>query len=327
MIFNFAFNTTATVQSFFNSAGNPITVQPYQAVDTTLIHGDTSGVLQPIGSFLNILDKKKVKRFYIHRTFALGDILMLVPVVRALRRKGYDPYLRTTRWAMPVLRLLDIEAEAIENNKHPAEGEYGIMLDGTTEQDHSRPKLQGLHRIDIYFKALGIQKMPRNLDWSLDAKRLPRFEPSVGDYVAFQGRGSTYKKALSVGCIYHIKKEFTKRGISVILIGEKSYGILEFFAVIAKAKALITMDSSPLWISHFTKTPTVGLFGPTRANERITKHPLYPKKVKGIALNKEMGCESCFEAAKKCNDSMACLKVINPDKIFRLIYSEVEGWL
>jgi len=327
MIFNFALNATSTIRSFFSTAFDPITVEPYQAVDTTLIHGDTSDVLQPIGSFLNTLDKRKIKRFYMYRTFALGDILMLVPVVRALREQGYDPYLRTTRWALPVLDLLDIEADAIENNRHPPDGEYGIMLDGVVEQDHSRPKLQGLHRIDIYFKALGASRIPRNLDWSLDTEKLPEFETAKGNYIIFQGRGSTYKKHLSVECIHHIKEEFVKRGINIILIGGSNYGILKFFAMIAGAKALITMDSSPLWISHFTKTPTVGLFGPTRANERITKHPLYPKKVKGIALNKEINCESCFETGKRCNDSMACLKGISLNRVFDLIYSEVKEWL
>ena len=45
----------------------------------------------------------------------------------------------------------------------------------------------------------------------------------------------------------------------------------KFFSTIAKAKCLITMDSSPLWISHFTRTPVVVLFGPTRDSERLIR--------------------------------------------------------
>lgn len=326
MIFNFALNTSDTIQSFFNKALDPITVEPHQAVDTTMIHGDTSDVLTPVGSFLNVLDKKKIKRFYIHRTFALGDILMLVPVIRALRKYGYDPYLRTTRWAKTFLDLLNIEANVTEIHHHPIEGDYGIMLDGIVEQDHVRPILSGLHRVDTYFKALGMQKIPRKLDWSMDLKRLPKADPE-GDYVAFFPSGSTFRKQLPIETREWILKAFKEKDISVVQIGIGSeISIEKLFAAIAEAKCLVTMDSGPLWISHFTRTPVITLLGPTRASERLSRHPLYPRKAIGIALNEIINCESCFEAARKCEDRMDCLK-ISPEKIFELIYSEVKEWL
>lgn len=324
MIFDFALNTTSTIQSFITRDGEPITVYPHQALETLQIHGDMSDILTPIDSFLNCLDKRKIKRFCIIRTYAMGDILMLVPVIRALRKRGYDPFLRTFKSWRPVLDLLDIETGAIE---HPFRfDDWGINLDGTLEQDHFRPKLSKIHRIEIYFMALGMRKVPKKLDWRLNSEKLPKANVE-GDYICFQGRGSTVMKQLSLDSINCIKRGFEEKGIHVAMVGEgykRSIG--ELFALIAGAKILVTMDSAPLWISHFTKTPVVALLGPTRISERLTKHPLYPDRAVGVALNEEINCESCFESTKKCNGKMDCLKV-RSERIWELIYLEVEKWL
>ncbi len=323
MIFKFAFNKTSVIQSFFISTVNPLTIQPHQAVEVSQIHGDFPNILQPIDSFINYLDIKNVKRFYIYRTFALGDILMLVPVIRALRERGYDPYLKTIKWAKPVLDLLGIES-TILRSRNPEEHEYGIMMDGLVEQDHMRPKLSKIHRVDIYFKALGLEKIPKTLDWGIDLTKLP---PSglKGKYVVLQTAGSTVKKRLSNDVKKSLIKSFKRDGINVVTIGEgNALSLGKLFAVIAGAKCLITMDSGPLWISHFTKTPVVGIFGPTRPAERMIYHPLWPDKAVGIRLNDKMNppCESCFENSKKCGDRMDCLK-ISGERLYKLIHPHV----
>jgi len=316
VMFKFALNATSTIQSFFTSREiAPITVFPNQVLDVSQIHGETSSVLTPIDSFLNYLDQKKIKRFCICRSYAMGDILLLVPVIRALRKQGYDAYIRTTKAWKSVLDLLDIEMQITEHNTHP-EG-WGVNLDGILEQDHFRAELSEMHRCDIYAKALGMGKIKKS-DWSMDLKKLPEVNIE-GDYIAFQYQGSTKMKQLSTDTGNWIIKAFEEKGISVVQISEsKRMSAEKLFAVIAKAKLLITMDSSPNWIAHFTKTPTILLLGPTRASERITKHPLYPDKAVGIALNKEINCSSCFEQAQRCAGRIDCLK-LRPEKIFELI--------
>jgi len=285
LIFKIAFNGTSTIQSFFTSSSAcPLTVEPYQAVDVSQIHGDTSGTLLPINSFLDYLDIKGIKRFYIHRTFALGDILQLVPVVRALRKQGYDPYLKTIRWAKPILDLLDIESVMVTSRRYLSRGEYGIMMDWLVEQDHRRAELS--------------------------------------KYIALQTTGANSRKRLSFNTKNFMVKAFKKAGIPVVIIGEGNMMPLgQLFAVIAGAKCLVTMDSGPLWISHFTKTPVIAIFGPTRPAERLTYHPLWPEKAIGIRLNEKMDppCESCFENMKKCNGRVDCLK-ISGEQLYDLIH-------
>jgi len=325
VIFRFALNTTSTIQSFFTSREiAPITVFPNQALDVSEIYGETSGVLQPIDSFLDYLGKKKIKKFCICRSYAMGDLLLLVPVIRALRKQGYDVHIRTTKAWRSILDLLDIEMQITEHNTHPED--WGINLDGILEQDHFRAELQEMHRCDIYFKALGVKKIPKKLDWSLDFKKLPKVDVE-GDYIAFQYQGSTKMKQLSANTGNWIIKAFEEKGISVVQISEdKRMSVEKLFATIAKAKLLITMDSSPNWIAHFTKTPTILLLGPTRASERITKHPLYPKKAVSVALNKEINCPSCFEQTQRCENRVDCLQ-LEPEKIWDLIYPHIKRFL
>jgi len=326
VIFNFAINKTSTVQSFLSNQAIPLTVEPRQALDTSMIVGDFPEVLQPIGSFIDYLSKRKIKRFYITRTYALGDILMMVPVIRALRCHGFDPYSRVPAWAKPIADLLDIEAEVVTSHHHSKKGEYGILMDGVVEQDHSRIKLSVMHRVDIYFTALGFSKIPNKLDWSVDFKKLPKLNINT-DYIVLQTQGSTKMKQLSALATVSLIRFFEEKGISVVQIREdRNRSIEGLFALIAGAKVLVTMDSGPLWVSHMTRTPVVALLGPTRESERLIYHPLYPKKAVGVALNETIGCKSCFEDTRRCGDNMTCLK-IQPRKIFELIEPYVSRFM
>jgi len=320
VLFNFAINVSDTIQSFLSN-NDYVTIYPNQAVDISQIHGDTEDVLKPIGSFLDFLDKRGVKKFHIHRSYAAGDILILIPVIRALRKQGYSVYLRTSESWRSILDLLDVEMQSTEHGFEPTG--WGIDLDGTLEADHYRRELSVIHRCDIYSEALGMKKTEK-LDWSMNLKKLPETDVK-GNYVVFQYQGSTKMKQLSVDTANWIIKAFENMSIPVIRLGEdKRMSIEKMFALIANAKCLIAMDSAPLWCSHFTSTPTVALFGPTQPQQRIIYHPLYPEGMIGIRLNEYLDppCESCFEQARRCNERMDCLH-IRSEKIFELIKPHV----
>jgi len=82
------------------------------------------------------------------------------------------------------------------------------------------------------------------------------------------------------------------------------------------------MDSGPLWLSHFTETPVVVIFGPTNPDARLPYHPLYPEKVKAVETNKHINCKRCYEAAERCNHEFKCLH-IPADILFNNIYSKL----
>ena len=336
-LFKISLNVSDSSQGFYMENGEHVVVPPHTALDTAHMSGSYPSILHSLESFIEELKRREVKRFYIKRTFALGDVLMLVPVIRFLRHEGFRPYLYTQESFILPLRKLGIPTFNIKNSYQATD--YGIILDGTVEWDHVCSSFQKYHRVELYFETLGVKRFPKDLDWHSNLAVFPEVpEIPFDKYIVFQGQGSHRAKSLPRATIEALINQITKDGVPVVYIGDSiglnlereelvhlaffKYSILQLFSLIAKARCLITMDSAPLWIAHFTKTPTIGIFGPTDSRIRLKYHPLYPDGVHALQLNKRLGCKCCFEAAKDCNWKFQCLQV--PAKE---LYSDFSGFL
>jgi ADP-heptose:LPS heptosyltransferase len=327
-----AINYSGMTRIFYDTKGHPIQVDPNAVVTTDLLRGADS-VLRPISSFLGEMFQLDASRYYLRRQYSLGDVLMIAPVIRHLRKMGLDAIMRTSIKYLQIFNGLQIPTEVIERKLDFSVP--GIILDGTVERDHEIPRWHKKHRVHIYMEVLGLKERPREVDWSCDLKR---FGDPPGDffnkpYFVFQWAGSTYKKQLPEKTASYLIKKMTNEGMRIAVLGKLPKTVKEneavsiishqanmahLFPIIGKAQFLITMDSAPLWISHFVKVPTIALLGPSRPQERLSLHPLYPKHANAIQLNKEIGCPACFEQAKACSDSMKCLK-LEPQRLYELI--------
>lgn len=340
-IFKFGVNVTRSSQGYSSNYDNsPINIPPDCVVNTADLRNVTSAI-RLVPSVIDYWKKRGVKRFYLLRTFALGDILMLVPLVRYLRELGFDPYIKTVNRYFDILERLGIDHISFGFGPDGA----GIELDRTVERDHTYPEMQKYHRVQIYMLALGFNTFPKSLNWEYDKKSFPKLEDLKGfkfkkkDYVVFQGSGSTRAKSLPKVRIEGIIKALNNKGIKVIYIGNRielnldkpelvdvacgRYRFPQLFPVFEYAKAAIVMDSGPLWLSHFTETPIVVIFGPTSPNTRMQYHPLYPEKTRVVETNKYINCDPCFEAAKKCGHKFDCLH-IPLDILFDDLYPKLK---
>lgn len=323
-ILKFGLNLNSNSFTFYDRNSDPIRVASNCAVRLSAF-AKPSKYLTPIGSFVNQMKRRGIKKFYLERTSALGDVLMTVPVIRHLKAEGFEPYLRTSRRWLPILEKLEVETQAIELT---GALNFGILLDGTVELDHVSMKMRKYHRVEIFFKCLGMNT-PRELDWSSNFNKFPSVVDTPNPYVVFQGKGTTAKKWLPNATIQCLINRMNDKGINVVYVGNAigrtneciqvnrernklafmQYNLPQLFSLIAGAKCVVTMDSAPLWISHFTKTPAIAILGPTRAEQRISKHPLYPEGAAALKLYDLVNCEPCFEAAGKCNHKLHCLYV------------------
>jgi len=326
-IFNFGVNVSKCSQAFYTDYDNlPVNIAQDCAVDISDFRFLTKAI-QPVPSVINYWKDRGIKRIFLRRTFAMGDILMLVPIVRYLRKLGFDPYIKTVNRYFSILRQLNIDYSPIGFG--PDGG--GIELDKTVERDHSHSKLQKYHRIQIYMLALGFDSFPETLDWRYNEKNFPKLEELKGfkfkkkDYIVFQGSGSTKAKTLPKVRIESLINTLNENGIKVVYIGNSitlnldkpeltdmacvKYPFPQLFPLFKHAKAAVIMDSGPLWLSHFTETPIVVIFGPTSPETRLHYHPLFPKQVRAIETNNYINCSHCFEAAAKCNHRFDCLHI------------------
>jgi len=298
--------------------GSTVRVEPEGVIDTSLFN--SSSGLKPIENFLGEMDKLNKSKFFLYRSFSLGDVLTLVPV--------YD--------------RMNVNAE---DERHAREN-AGIYLDYVVEKDHYHPKLQKMHRTEIYSRAIGLPFKPKELDWNIDLSRFPEHSWEGKPYIIFQGRGAVDRRALQNDVIQELIWLMNLENIRVIYIGEQTTelskmkgiedrtkflfmegDIADLFSWIAGAKAVVSMDSAPIHVSYFTNTPVIAVLGPGRPQERLSLHPMYPEGAVGIRLNEEIGCESCFEQALQCNRKFSCIKDIKAERLYELMRKKLlEFW-
>jgi len=292
---------------------------------------------KPVKDIYAWLRKNFIQEFFLERTFSLGDLLLLIPVYRAFVRDGFRPYIRTRGQYVELLSKLEVSCESVDVHKTPETP--GVFLDYVVERDHTDPKLQKIHRTKIYHDFMGVPYIEKELDWGFKLENFPEVSWDDKPYIIFQGRDAVDRRGLSTTVIQDLIYFMNLEGVRVLYIGESlpmlkgiddltrfqfmNSTLPELFSWIAGAKMLITMDSSPLWISHYTNTPTVAILGPSRPEERLSLHPLYPEQANAIRLNTWINCESCFEQSQKCNHTFKCLKNVNTDVLYKELRKEL----
>jgi len=340
-MFKLAINKTGLGQIYkCRMNGSTVRVEPEGVIDTSLFN--SSSGLKPIENFLGEMDKLNKSKFFLYRSFSLGDVLTLVPVYRMLLNRGYEPYIRTKRTYLNLLDRMNVNAE---DERHAREN-AGIYLDYVVEKDHYHPKLQKMHRTEIYARVIGLPFKPKELDWNIDLSRFPEHSWEGKPYIIFQGRGAVDRRALQNDVIQELIWLMNLENIRVIYIGEQTTelskmkgiedrtkflfmegDIADLFSWIAGAKAVVSMDSAPIHVSYFTNTPVIAVLGPGRPQERLSLHPMYPEGAVGIRLNEEIGCESCFEQALQCNRKFSCIKDIKAERLYELMRKKLlEFW-
>lgn len=336
-LFDFRANYSDTILGFSSrfSPSQSINIAPNCAVDVSSIQsGANLSRLTPIEDFRSEILKKQFHSIYLQRTFSLGDVLLLIPIVRYLQKQfpNISFTVRTINKFFGLLRPMDVPVLSISGIGE-MDGALRWDLDWTVEKEHTNPRAQKVPRPNIYMKALTMPEAKwGELNWDCDMSRFPKMEFD-GDYIAFQGMGNAEIRGLPIRTIQYIIRRLNKQGIKVVYLGrpltlkvdEKMTRLQfmkstlpELFGWIGGAKAVISMDSSPLWISYFTKTPLIAILNATWPEKRIELHPLRPNRAVAISTAREIDCCPCFELAKKCNHKFYCRK-IHPKKLWGIM--------
>lgn len=314
-MFNLGINESRATKGFYNKTGDYIKVPPMGVFDFSLCSMPSS--FTPIKNFLDTMRNRNHQRFYIQRSFALGDVLTTVPAVRLLREAGWDATMRVADYHAPLMDLLQVPYTTTKSEVSTP----GLITDWIYERDLTDPRLGGLNRAVTAMKAIGIEP-PDEIEWTMDAERLPELPMKTEQpYVVMTGWGSGVRKRLPVATIERTLRALNEDGIAVYYNGnptklntgpmtthlERRLSATQLFTLIYHAAALVTVDSGPLWVAHYTATPTVAILGPSHWRQRLAAHPLWPEGAEAIQMNEWMNCPSCSESAARCGGTYACL--------------------
>ena len=298
------------LQVFYDWKNDPEEVPPRFIADILGTVPRPKDNIYPVKSVDSFL--KSAKTVFVIRNFALGDVLLLIPVMRELREKypnirlmlGTRPEIYDTPYITTLANgLFDVVGDPYRLRKK--EYDVGVLLDGVLERDHRMPKYSSKHRVDIYRDFFNL-KTGQHPSWAWGVENVIGTKGAV-----FASGGRNPVKQLNPHAADYIDRQLRKRFKKVLHVREELFRVPDsvLLETIRDARVLVTMDSAPLWIGHFYNTPTVLLTGPTRGSERLTYHPLYPEGVHEVSMSHMIACEPCFESRKNCRGNIYCMSL------------------
>lgn len=272
------------------------------------------------------IDFSNVESILLRRGHALGDVIMLFPIVNYLKSKGKKVTVHTnTKYAIPgVDFVVDVPVINAENY------DLVIDLDWVLEKDHHDEKYFPINRVDIYLKYMNLKNIGN--DWTADFLKM---DIDVEDAViAIQLKGSTAAKSMN---ILPLLGELERRNIKFYVIDDlgeykdvyknaviKPANVVGLLNIFKKVKGVLNFDSGPLWLSHVTNTPAFVITGPTDGEKLIRRHP--NRKTMYYDTKIDYGCklkQGCGENAKLCGGDFSCLKNVN----YTNLKNKFFGWI
>jgi len=273
---------------------------------------------------------------------AMGDLLMFRAAVAAFKRDfDYPVMLRCHEQYRSIF-----DHDPLWTRVGAAAGDFEgaeavVSFDQVAEADHMG--MNQYHRVELFMRSMSHQPLVvKPEDWRIPVdkkteqwieqfmytRRLTR-EQRSHPLIALQIRGSGPMKSLPQNQMLELVKMMVKAKWNVLLIESESVVTKKFkidplvhelchrdalhtIEAMRHVNLAVTMDSGALWMTHCAPCPVLAILGPTRPEQRLTMHPMYPKSARSVCLNEIINCPPCFEAAEACKKSFKCMQA-QPD--------------
>jgi len=252
------------------------------------------------------------------RSGGLGDILLMRPAIRALKKARPDMTIRVvTDW--PELANGDV------NDSRAAffEGEPVLFLNEWVEW---APRRFDLHRSDIFARGMGLMECQ---DYSFDGEvqiDAPRLIEE--DYIALQYMGSNKFRCPSVAWMNELALRLPLPTVAIgdrPVAAETTYNFIpcdkeRLFSIVRHARLVIAGDSGPFHLARAMGVPCIGLYGPYPADLRV--RDTWPTcRVIESRYPKENACGPCQEAGY-CDrlEKAECLDAIDIDEVLSIAH-------
>ena len=341
--------------------GRSVNLPPRWAIDAPKEVGNIAADIVDIGTVESpreMFDGRSDMTFGIARRGGLGDVIMLLPVIRVLMElypKMRVNFYTTHRHAQFLEHTQTERLRIIDESRIRRGGvDFGMSMEGVVERDHDLPgtKYTTMPRHQIYAEALGVlkevKKIEHQQDFSIevteaDRKKVLAWTRGINRPMALlQVRGNAPTRCLPFDRMVAITEHLVKMGFAVLpsdyvffskLKGDHVYQfhgatLRQVLEIMRQCKFVITMESGLLHMAHVANAPTICFYGPTRIQERGAFHPSYDKGwVVPIQLDKEVGCEPCFVTTIKCKGAIPCMRAIPAARLVEMVEAAVQKML
>ena len=300
----------------------------------------------------SLLQGAKLNICIIRSTGGIGDVLMTLPTVRAIKKK-YDCVLT---YATDYNYLNGALLKTVQGNPYIdniinwgdiVASDYDAMIDLTCPCIvHEKPKAIPINRIDLFARHAGVQLESKKIDFKLREDELRWGKEYiqhrklagkkiilVQPFSSSQRRDSpvaTLRNALAG--ILTVRKDI---GVIVLTHGTDSsvqdwkyseivqvhnLDIRQIGAVMQHCNLVLCPDSSVLHLAGALGKPTVSLFGPTDPRARVNHY----SKAIAIWPGGRLACSPCwYDQTTQCGS--VCWKMVTPEMILETVIEALSG--
>lgn len=271
----------------------------------------------------------------------IGDVLMTLPTVKAIKKKygGKVDYATDFRYLGGSL------AQVLEGNPYidnvldwhslPREN-YSAIIDLTCPCiAHEQPKAPPINRIDLFAQHAGVELKSRDIDYVVRPEEeawaeeyLRKLRIWSMEVILVQPFSSSLKRNLPKPvlekAIAEILKQRSKARIIVLthdtddkktswrymkIKQAHNLSVRQIAALSKKVNLVMCQDSSVLHIAGALSAPTVSFFGPTDPRARVNHY----KNSAAIWPGKKLGCCPSWYSKPRCGDT--CWQLVTPEMI------------
>lgn len=259
----------------------------------------------------------------IKRTGAYGDVLLLTPVLRAIKRENPHTRISVLTDAKQILRD-NPDVDSLEA--------YGFL----TDLDLSYEKDPRRHIIEVYEDKLGVNCQ----DWRLRIypnqeerqkarEALPSNERWAVLHQGPQDKAAWPGRTIPDSLMEEISSSLESLGYRVWRVREGQLSIHELAAYIERSSLFVGADSLPMHLAQAALIPTVGIFGSINPQYRLLPLPF----IKGVTTKPTsvgcLGCHHLYPTPRTTGlcirPSPVCMEKVSLEDIMQAVHEVLEA--
>ncbi len=288
-------------------------------------------------------------KILIIRDIGLGDVLMTLPLLKAIKNNLFCNLTFSTKAEyIPLVQTASIVDNIIEYEKDKTYPEYDIVINLVGKVDKLPINSEG-HRMDLLAGLMGIpiNLVPRTWRLNIPKEYIDRGKElllnkgikSNSIMVAIQVDGFTEIRKLFY--INEIAQKLIDIGCSVVFLGQSnnSYNspervinlvglpLMESVGVLKNCNAIISPDSGLSHLAGFMDVPLIVVYGTIKPEFRVGYYSNY------IALhNKSLPCYPCWDwglceckSRNEGEDYMRCMRSVTSDIVVNAVMEIINS--
>jgi heptosyltransferase-2 len=300
------------------------------------------------------VEKSIVKSILIQRMGGIGDLIMLTPTLRELKKIYSEAEITfaTKPEHIPVLKGLPYLSKVIPlSEAHLESYDSSIDLRWKVESQEVGGSLstflyKTVNRIDMFGRLLDMELQDKKVDVALDqgkvksAKELIKYNNKF-EYLGIQVSTTSNTRTIPPEYIPELVEKFFKKGRKIVLIGRTEFwhgrkskidfpsikgrnvinlvgkptDVGDMIALFSLMNYIIAPDSAAIHIAGALEIPCIALFGNIDPDIRTRYYPNV------TSMFEKLEC-LCYDFKNPCpiHDKLGaeCMRVLTPDKIFNV---------